>query len=266
MAAQARDRPAERPDPRAHRRRRPGLRPRHRRAASSSATWSTTDGALHRRRAGPGAAPHLRRARPARRRVPAPRLWNDLDAPALAALAAAWSTSRAARARSRGSGGCRAAPFRAALEATEAIWAELERPRGRAPASRQRAAVGRASRSRRTAGRRARRSTACCAMPTWPPATSCAGRSRPSTCSTRSRSWPTASSAAPRASSIDGIRRGIVAYSSVGGLIATPTSAARRCRSASPLVASAAVAGLVLDTAFPDPGSGRSRSRRSRSR
>ena len=175
VAAQARDRPADEPDPRPHRRRRPGLRPGHRACCSTSATWSIDE---HGRLlvAAPGRAlrAHLRRTRPARRRVPAPR---HLERPRRAGPRRPRQLSRlrAAPRRRQASGASRAAPsarLRAPPRTSGRGSTDLEedhRLPGDEPLS-----AGALPRDA-TAGRGARGSTRCCATPTSRPATSCAG-------------------------------------------------------------------------------------------
>ena len=152
-------------DPRAHGRGRAGLRPGHRRAARARLPGRDATVSLTRRRARPLPAPHLRRTRPAGRRVPAPRhLERPRRARARRPGQPRWSTSRAARAARRGSAACRAGPFRAALEATERDLGGTQRPRGGAPPSRERAAVGRdrAGHAALGVGRGARQRAARC--------------------------------------------------------------------------------------------------------
>ena len=107
----------------------------------------------------------------------------------------------------------RAVPRRAERDA--GALAAARRPRARPPAARVGADLGRASRRRCTRGRAAARSTASSSRPTWPPATSCAGRSRRSICSTSCRSSPSRASRTTARKALDAVRRGIVSYSSV---------------------------------------------------
>ena len=167
VAAQARDRRAQRADPRPHRRRRPGLRPGHRRAASSSATSSRTATATS-RSARTGRT--LRRIYGERDLLVAECLrrgsWDGLDAAGARGdgeLPRLRTAPRGGRARRRGI--CRAGRSATALEATEAIWAradDLEEehrlPRHRAAVDRPRArdvplGAGRTARLRAARGR-----------------------------------------------------------------------------------------------------------------
>ena len=125
------------------------------------------------------------------------------------------STSRAARAPTRASAGCPRGPFRAALEATEQIWAELDDLEAEHRLPGERAARRPDSRSPRSAGRGARRSTACCAE-----ADLAAGdfvRWMKQAIDLLDQISIVADGELGRTAraSIDGIRRGIVAYSSV---------------------------------------------------
>ena len=153
-------------------------------------------------RAGPDDAAHLRRARPARRRVAAHAgSGTSWMPPSLAALACClvYEPRRDEAGARRARPAARTVPRRARARPSD-LWRELDdlEQEHRLPGSRAARRPGSRSRMHRWAqGARARR--ACCARPTWRPATSCAGRSRRSTCSTSSRSSPTASSAAPRA-------------------------------------------------------------------
>ena len=194
----------------------PHLRPRHRRALDLGYLVRDDHGRLEAQRGRADAAAHLRRARPARRRVPAARPVERPGCPRRSPRwPARWSSNRAARRATRSSDGPAA--------------------RGASgPPSRRPGCSGASSTTSSAstgcpeveplatglcladvpvgAGRAARD---VLRRPTWRRATSCAGPSRRSTCSTSSRSSPTARSAAPRALAIDAIRRGIVAYSAV---------------------------------------------------
>jgi ATP-dependent RNA helicase HelY len=120
-------------------------------------------------------AAHLRRTRPARRRVPAPRA---VGRPRCRRAWPQWPRARLRAATRRGAGAralpCRRGPFRAALDNTTDLWARLDdlETAHRLPGTQSRWPP--ASPCRCTAGPRVLNSIRCSATPNSPPATSCA--------------------------------------------------------------------------------------------
>ena len=204
-------------------------------------------------------------------------LWNMLDAPSLAAMAATLvyeprrdegTSSRAVPAPGRVPRRPRPHAGRSGPSSTTSS------RRTGCPAATRRRPV---SPSPCTAGPAAPTSTRSSTTPTSPPATSCAGRSRRSTSSTSSRSSPTSRSARRRRQALDAVRRGIVAVhrgrdsteSSPEAVTASrrapPPSAGHLESRGAPRLADfrlplwlavvvALGAGPVLDAGFPDRG------------